>query len=123
MVFHPLGEGSIASIAQISCSVCTKRLEERGYEIRLSPTRRWLVEGVTFTIGLARPLKRAIQQQIEATGAANPCLLNFGFWQSDSLEANDDQHCGGAVVTNLNKQRADGLVLFTRRKANVSNVV
>ncbi len=34
VVFHPLGEQHIASIAQIQLNPC-KRLEERGYEIHI----------------------------------------------------------------------------------------
>ncbi len=36
MVFHPLGEQHIASIAQIQLQRLYKRLEERGYEIHIS---------------------------------------------------------------------------------------
>ncbi len=36
VVFHPLGEQHIASIAQIQLKRLYKRLEERGYEIHIS---------------------------------------------------------------------------------------
>ncbi len=36
VVFHPLGEKHIASIAQIQLQRLYKRLEERGYEVRMS---------------------------------------------------------------------------------------
>lgn len=66
VVFHPLGEKHIASIAQIQLQRLYKRLEERGYEVHLSDEAlKLLSENGYDPVYGARPLKRAIQQQIE----------------------------------------------------------
>ncbi len=66
VVFHPLGEKHIAAIAQIQLQRLYKRLEERGYEVPISDDALKLLSknGYDPVYG-ARPLKRAIQQQIE----------------------------------------------------------
>ena len=66
VVFHPLGETHIASIAQIQLQRLYQRLEERGYETQISDEALHLLSknGYDPVYG-ARPLKRAIQQQIE----------------------------------------------------------
>ncbi len=66
VVFHPLGEQHIASIAQIQLQRLYKRLEERGYEIHISDEALKLLSANGYDpVYGARPLKRAIQQQIE----------------------------------------------------------
>ncbi|MBW0794030.1 hypothetical protein KX851_32370, partial [Pseudomonas aeruginosa] len=66
VVFHPLGEQHIASIAQIQLKRLYKRLEERGYEIHISDEAlKLLSENGYDPVYGARPLKRAIQQQLE----------------------------------------------------------
>jgi len=66
VVFHPLGQRHIASIAQIQLQRLYKRLEERGYTIHMSDEAlRLLGENGYDPVYGARPLKRAIQQQIE----------------------------------------------------------
>ena len=66
VVFHPLGEKHIASIAQIQLQRLYKRLEERGYEVHISDEALSLLSANGFDpVYGARPLKRAIQQQIE----------------------------------------------------------
>ncbi|MDL4916121.1 MAG: ATP-dependent chaperone ClpB [Enterobacterales bacterium endosymbiont of Blomia tropicalis] len=66
VVFHPLAEKHIASIAQIQLQRLYKRLEERGYKLHISSEAIKLIgeNGYDPVYG-ARPLKRAIQQQIE----------------------------------------------------------
>ena len=66
VVFHPLGQKHIASIAQIQLQRLYKRLEERGYQVEMSDEALQLLgeNGYDPVYG-ARPLKRAIQQQIE----------------------------------------------------------
>ncbi len=66
VVFHPLGEKHIASIAKIQLQRLYKRLEERGFSVHLSDEVLKLLgkNGYDPVYG-ARPLKRAIQQQIE----------------------------------------------------------
>jgi ATPases with chaperone activity, ATP-binding subunit len=66
VVFHPLGEKHIASIAQIQLQRLYQRLEERGYEVDISDEALQLLSANGYDpVYGARPLKRAIQQQIE----------------------------------------------------------
>ncbi len=66
VVFHPLGREHIARIAQIQLQRLYKRLEDRGYSMTLSPQALELLSEVGFDpVYGARPLKRAIQQEIE----------------------------------------------------------
>lgn len=66
VVFHPLGEKQIKSIAGIQLQRLYKRLEERGYQVEISDAALEQIskEGYDPVYG-ARPLKRAIQQEIE----------------------------------------------------------
>ncbi|MBA8866393.1 ATP-dependent Clp protease ATP-binding subunit ClpB [Pantoea agglomerans] len=66
VVFHPLAEKHIASIAQIQLQRLYKRLDERGYQLHISDDAiKLLAENGYDPVYGARPLKRAIQQQIE----------------------------------------------------------
>lgn len=72
VVFHPLKKKQINEIIKIQLSNLYKRLEERGYEITISKGALELLgnTGCDPVYG-ARPLKRAIQQQIENPLAQN----------------------------------------------------
>ncbi|MCC3746777.1 ATP-dependent chaperone ClpB [Rouxiella badensis] len=66
VVFHPLGHAHIKHIAEIQLQRLYKRLEERGYSARLSDAALELLGNSGFDpVYGARPLKRAIQQEIE----------------------------------------------------------
>ncbi|RTF70043.1 ATP-dependent Clp protease ATP-binding subunit ClpA [Serratia marcescens] len=66
VVFHPLGEKHIAAIAKIQLSRLYKRLEERGYEVTMTEPALALLSKTGYDpVYGARPLKRAIQQEIE----------------------------------------------------------
>ena len=66
MVFHPLGQENIKAIAKIQLAHVEKRLDERGYEMDISDAALEQLAKVGFDpIYGARPLKRAIQQEIE----------------------------------------------------------
>lgn len=66
VVFHPLGHAHIKSIAQIQLGRLYKRLEERGYTATLTDAALELLGNSGFDpVYGARPLKRAIQQEIE----------------------------------------------------------
>ncbi len=66
VVFHPLGKEHIASIASIQLARLYKRLEEQGYEVSITPAALEKISEAGFDpIYGARPLKRAIQQEIE----------------------------------------------------------
>ncbi|MGG2143623.1 ATP-dependent chaperone ClpB [Symbiopectobacterium sp. RP] len=66
VVFHPLGQAHIMSIARIQLQRLYKRLEERGYQVTMTEAalEQLGLSGFDPVYG-ARPLKRAIQQQIE----------------------------------------------------------
>ncbi|EJG1991002.1 TPA: ATP-dependent chaperone ClpB [Vibrio parahaemolyticus] len=66
VVFHPLGQEHIKSIASIQLERLAKRLEEKGYELEVSDKALDLIAQVGFDpVYGARPLKRAIQQNVE----------------------------------------------------------
>lgn len=66
VVFHPLGRVHLASIASIQLERLYKRLEERGYQVTITQSAlEFLGEAGFDPVYGARPLKRAIQQEIE----------------------------------------------------------
>ncbi|HAS8519350.1 TPA: ATP-dependent chaperone ClpB [Vibrio vulnificus] len=66
VVFHPLGQDHIKSIAAIQLNRLANRMEEHGYQLEVSDKALDLIAQVSFDpVYGARPLKRAIQQSIE----------------------------------------------------------
>ncbi|OZI14459.1 ATP-dependent chaperone ClpB [Sodalis-like symbiont of Philaenus spumarius] len=66
VVFHPLSQEHITEIAQIQLQRLYQRLEERGYTTTISDKALALLSQSGFNpVYGARPLKRAIQQEIE----------------------------------------------------------
>ncbi|MGL6261561.1 ATP-dependent chaperone ClpB [Vibrio sp. WXL210] len=66
VVFHPLGQQHIKSIAQIQLRRLAKRMEEKGYLLDTSDEALDFIAQVGFDpVYGARPLKRAIQQTVE----------------------------------------------------------
>lgn len=66
VVFHPLNHEHIKHIAQIQLGRLHERLEERGYSATLTDAALELIGNSGFDpIYGARPLKRAIQQELE----------------------------------------------------------
>lgn len=66
VVFHPLGKENIRAIASIQLERLAKRMETRGYEIVFTEALIDFIGEVGYDpIYGARPLKRAIQQEIE----------------------------------------------------------
>ena len=66
VVFHPLDKAQIREIARIQLKGLEKRLGERGLRIELEDSALQLLGNVGFDpVYGARPLKRAIQQQLE----------------------------------------------------------
>ncbi|MFA0053395.1 ATP-dependent chaperone ClpB [Vibrio echinoideorum] len=66
VVFHPLGQEHIQSIASIQLQYLSKRMEDNGYELEVSDKALKLIAQVGFDpVYGARPLKRAIQQSVE----------------------------------------------------------
>jgi ATP-dependent Clp protease ATP-binding subunit ClpB len=78
VVFHPLAEAQIASIAKIQLSALTKRLAKLEIKLDVSEAALKTVAAAGFDpVYGARPLKRAIQQQIENPLAKEILSGNF----------------------------------------------
>ena len=66
VVFHPLDKANIEAIADIQLKRLSKRMEGHGYQIHFSQATLDFISKVGYDpIYGARPLKRAIQQEIE----------------------------------------------------------
>jgi ATP-dependent Clp protease ATP-binding subunit ClpB len=94
VVFHPLDKAQIKSIARIQLRGLEKRLAERGIRIELSDKAFDLLGNVGFDpVYGARPLKRAIQHQLE-----NPlahAILSGQFGTGDTVKVDAE---GGKLV-------------------------
>ncbi|SJM71678.1 MULTISPECIES: ATP-dependent chaperone ClpB [Psychrobacter] len=90
VVFHPLGMSQMAGIADIQLNRLRDRLKEREMDIKLSPDALHMLVAVGYDpVYGARPLKRAIQQQIE-----NPLslkLLSGEFVAGDTIVVDVDE--------------------------------
>jgi ATP-dependent Clp protease ATP-binding subunit ClpB len=94
VVFHPLGQGQIRAIARIQTEYLSKRLLDRQITLVLTDAALALIGNVGFDpVYGARPLKRAIQQQLE-NPLANK-ILSGEFGQGDTVTVDAD---GGAIV-------------------------
>ncbi len=79
VVFHPLDKAQIKSIARIQLRGLEKRLAERGMKLEVSDAAFDLLGNVGFDpVYGARPLKRAIQQQLENPLAQEILAGGFG---------------------------------------------
>ena len=80
MVFHPLIKTQIKRIDRIQLRALEKRRAERGIRIELSDKAFDLLGNVGFDPGNgARPLMRAIQQQLENPLAQEILAGRFGY--------------------------------------------
>ena len=94
VVFHPLDKAQIKQIARIQLRGLEKRLAERGIRIELSDKAYDLLGNVGFDpVYGARPLKRAIQQQLENPLAQQ--ILSGKFGNGDVVRVDAE---GGALV-------------------------
>ncbi|MEF9978871.1 MAG: AAA family ATPase, partial [Thermomonas sp.] len=94
VVFHPLDKQQIKSIARIQLRGLEKRLGERGIRIELSDKAFDLLGNVGFDpVYGARPLKRAIQQQLENPLAQ--AILSGAFASGDTVRVDAE---GGRLV-------------------------
>jgi len=85
VVFHPLARGQLKGIAAIQLDYLRQRLVERDMGLRLSDKAlEKLVEAGFDPVYGARPLKRAIQQQLENPLAQ--ALLKGEFGPGDTIE-------------------------------------
>jgi ATP-dependent Clp protease ATP-binding subunit ClpB len=84
VVFHSLGTAQIRSIVDIQLGFLRKRLQERNMDLSLDDAARDLLGEAGFDpVYGARPLKRAIQQQIENPLAER--ILQGSFGPSDRI--------------------------------------
>ncbi len=94
VVFHPLGKAQIREIARIQMAGLDKRLAERGLKLELGDNALALLANVGFDpVYGARPLKRAIQQQLENPLAQR--ILAGEFVAGDTIVADAE---GGQLV-------------------------
>ncbi|HTV52098.1 MAG TPA: ATP-dependent chaperone ClpB [Steroidobacteraceae bacterium] len=86
VVFHPLGSQQIRAIVDIQLVYLRKRLQERSMDLTLDDAARDLLGQAGFDpVYGARPLKRAIQQQIENPLAQR--ILKGEFNPGDGIRA------------------------------------
>jgi len=91
VVFHPLGKTEIRSIAEIQLANLRKRLEERDMELELSTEALDRIGEAGFDpVYGARPLKRAIQHQIEDPLAQKILSGDFGPGDIIKVDASAD---------------------------------
>jgi ATP-dependent Clp protease ATP-binding subunit ClpB len=96
VVFHPLDKAQIQEIARIQLKGLEKRLGERGLRIELEEGALQLLGNVGFDpVYGARPLKRAIQQQLENPLAQK--ILAGEFASGDTIRVGASG--GGLVFT------------------------
>ncbi len=94
VVFHPLDKAQIREIAKIQLRGLEKRLAERGIRIALADKAFDLLGNVGFDpVYGARPLKRAIQQQIENPLAQK--ILSGEYANGDTISVDAE---GGKLV-------------------------
>ena len=94
VVFHPLDKAQIREIARIQLRGLEKRLSERGIRIELSDPALALLANVGFDpVYGARPLKRAIQAQVENPLASR--ILSGDFGNGDVVRVDAE---GGQLV-------------------------
>ena len=94
VVFHPLGQAQIRLIARIQTEYLSKRLLDRQITLTITDAALALIGNVGFDpVYGARPLKRAIQQQLE-NPLANK-ILSGQFGQGDTVTVDAE---GGVLV-------------------------
>ncbi len=94
VVFHPLDKKQIREIARIQMTGLDRRLAERGLKLELGDNALALLANVGFDpVYGARPLKRAIQQQLENPLAQR--ILAGEFVAGDTIVADAE---GGQLV-------------------------
>ncbi|KAA2284911.1 ATP-dependent chaperone ClpB [Arenimonas fontis] len=92
VVFHPLGREQIQAIARIQTAYLGKRLAERQIGLRIEESALALLAEVGFDpVYGARPLKRAIQQQLENPLAQKILAGEFGAGDTVVVSAEGDR--------------------------------
>ena len=99
VVFHPLDKAQIKEIARIQMRGLERRLAERGIRIEVSDKAFELLGNVGFDpVYGARPLKRAIQQELENPLAQKILAGEFGQGDTVKVDADGALHAGKAVL-------------------------
>jgi ATP-dependent Clp protease ATP-binding subunit ClpB len=94
VVFHPLGQEQISRIAAIQTRYLGARLADRGIKLEISDAALQLLGNIGFDpVYGARPLKRAIQAQLENPLANR--ILSGEFGSGDTVVVDTD----GVVLT------------------------
>jgi ATP-dependent Clp protease ATP-binding subunit ClpB len=94
VVFHPLGQAQIQRIAAIQTRYLAQRLADRQIKLEISEGALALLGNIGFDpVYGARPLKRAIQQQLENPLANR--ILSGAFGAGDTVVVDTD----GVVLT------------------------
>jgi ATP-dependent Clp protease ATP-binding subunit ClpB len=94
VVFHPLAQEQISRIAAIQTKYLGARLADRGIKLELSDAALQLLGNIGFDpVYGARPLKRAIQAQLENPLANR--ILSGEFGSGDTIVVDTD----GVVLT------------------------
>jgi ATP-dependent Clp protease ATP-binding subunit ClpB len=103
VVFHPLGTKQIRAIVDIQLIYLRKRLQERSMDLTLDDAARDLLGEAGFDpVYGARPLKRAIQQQIENPLAQK--ILQGEFVPGDRIRIG--VHSGELTFAKADERRA-----------------
>jgi len=92
VVFHPLGRDQIRAIAGLQISILQARLQERDIGLQLSEAALDLIGAAGFDpVYGARPLKRAIQSQLENPLAQEILAGRFGPGDAVRVDVQDGQ--------------------------------
>jgi ATP-dependent Clp protease ATP-binding subunit ClpB len=92
IVFHPLGEAQIRAIVDIQLAGLRKRLAERDMVLTLTDAAQDLLSEAGYDpVYGARPLKRAIQQQLENPLAERILRGQFGPGDTIAVHVRDGQ--------------------------------
>jgi len=90
VVFHPLGQTQIRAIARIQVQQLVQRLADRDISLEVSDAALDKLGKAGFDpVYGARPLKRAVQQQLENPLAQKLLAGEFGAGDTISVEARD----------------------------------
>jgi ATP-dependent Clp protease ATP-binding subunit ClpB len=92
VVFHPLGREEIRAIASLQIEILRKRLLERDISLELTAAALDLLGEAGFDpVYGARPLKRAIQSQLENPLAQEILAGRFGPGSTVKVDASEGQ--------------------------------
>lgn len=90
VVFHPLAKEQIKHIASLQIAIITARLEEKDYQLKVTPEAVALLADLGYDpVYGARPLKRAMQQHLENPLAQ--AILAGKFVPGDEITVTTDE--------------------------------